>query len=59
VVEGTYADAAIIRTACGIGFPKPQDTVGELAPGDAYLPEGNEKSGRLIIDLVTRKVAPQ
>jgi hypothetical protein len=54
LVEATYADAATIKTACGKGLPKPRDAVGELVSGDA-----NVKSGRLIIDLVTRKVPPQ
>ena len=58
-VEADYADAAIIKTACGKGFPKPQDAFGELPPGDAYVPEDHQKSGKLIIDLATRKVAPQ
>jgi len=30
-----------------------------FAPGDAYVPEGREKNGKLVIDLVTRKIAPQ
>lgn len=58
-VEATYADAATIATACGDGFPKPQETFGYLAPGDAYLPDGHEKSGKLTLDIVTRKVTPQ
>ena len=59
VVEADYADAAIIKTACGKGFPKPEDAIGELPPGDAYVPEGRAKSGKLVVDLVTRKVAPR
>jgi hypothetical protein len=58
-VEATYADAAIIETACGKGFPKPDDAIGELPPGDAYVPEGHAKSGTLVIDLETRKIAPR
>jgi len=53
-----YADAATIRTACGKGFPKPKELFGTLSPGDAYVPPGHEKKGRVIIDLVTRKVGP-
>jgi len=59
VVEADYADAALIKTACGKGFAKPEDAIGELPPGDAYVPEGRAKSGKLVVDLVTRKVAPR
>ncbi len=58
-VDASYADAATIKTACGKGFPKPKETYGDLAPGDAYVPEGHEKNGRFVIDLLTRKIAPQ
>ena len=58
-VDASYADAETIETACGKGFAKPAQTFGELAPGDAYVPEGDEKSGKLVIDLVTRKAALQ
>lgn len=50
-----YADATI-RT--GYGFLKPKETFGTLARGDAYVPEGFEKKGRVIIDLATRTVLP-
>jgi hypothetical protein len=58
-VEVSYADADTIRTACGKGFPKPEETYGELAAGEAYVPEGYEKQGKLIIDLASRKVTAQ
>lgn len=58
-LEASYADADTIHTACGTGFPKPKETYGELAPGEAYVPEGYEKSGKVIIDLASRKVAVQ
>ncbi|HLZ03778.1 MAG TPA: hypothetical protein VKR55_16720 [Bradyrhizobium sp.] len=58
-VDASYADAETIRIACGKGFAKPAQTFGELAPGDAYVPEGDEKNGKLVVDLVTRKVAVQ
>ncbi len=54
--EASYADADTIRTACGKGFPKPAEVFGDLTPGDAYVPEGHEKHGKLTIDLTTRKV---
>jgi hypothetical protein len=56
--EATWADAETFKTACGKGFPKPKETFGTLSKGDAYVPEGFEKKGRVIIDLVTRKVLP-
>ena len=58
-VEATFADAATIRTACGKGFAKPAEAVGDLTPGDAYVPESHARKGKLIIDLATRKIAPQ
>ena len=58
-VEADYADAGIIKTACGKGFPKPPEAISEPPPGDAYVGEDHQTSGKLIIDLVTRKVAPQ
>jgi hypothetical protein len=56
--EASWADADVFKTACGKGFPKPQETYGTLLKGDAYVPEGFEKKGRVVIDLVTRKVVP-
>lgn len=58
IVDATYADEATIKTACGKGFPKPEETFGDLAPGHAHVPVGHEKSSKLIIDLVTRAVVP-
>ena len=52
----SYADAETIRTACGKGFPKPKEVFGDLVPGDAYVPEGHEKHGKVTIDLATKKV---
>jgi hypothetical protein len=59
VVEVAYADAEIIKTACAGGFPKPKETFGELADGEAYVPGGREKIGRFVIDLATRKLVPE
>lgn len=56
--DASFADADVFKTACGKGFPKPKDTFGTLAKGDAYVPEGSEKKGRVIIDLAKRKVVP-
>jgi hypothetical protein len=58
-VEVSYADADTIRTACGKGFPKSEETYGELTAGEAYVPEGYEKQGKLTIDLASRKVTVQ
>lgn len=54
-----HADAATIGKACRKGFPKPKEIFGKLSRGEAYVPEGYEKRGKFIIDLVTRKVTPQ
>jgi hypothetical protein len=58
-VEASYADAETIRTACGTGFPKPKETFGDLPPGDAYVPEGYEKRGKMTIDLAGRNISLQ
>ncbi len=58
-VEASYADAETFRTACGKGFPKPADAIGDLVPGNAYVPDGHEKHGRFIVDLASRKISPQ
>lgn len=57
-LEATYADADTFKTACSKGFPKPKEIFGTLAKGEAYVPPGYEKKGRIILDLVTRKVVP-
>ena len=56
--DATWADAEVFKTACGKGFPKPKEVFGTLAKGDAYVPDGFEKKGRVTIDLATRKVLP-
>jgi hypothetical protein len=56
--DATFADADAFRTACGKGFPRPKEIFGTLAKGDAWVPPGHEKNGRVIIDLATRKVVP-
>jgi hypothetical protein len=54
-----YADSDTIKTACRRGFPRPKEVFGKLARGEAYVPEGFEKQGRFVVDLVTRKVVPE
>jgi hypothetical protein len=56
--DATFADADVFKSACGKGFPKPKEIFGTLSKGDAYVPPGHEKKGRIIIDLVKRKVVP-
>src|SRR5882757_4159922 len=58
-VKASYADAKTIKKACGKKFPKPKEVFGKLTPGDAYVPDGYEKRGTFVIDLVTRKVTRQ
>ena len=43
IVDASYADAELITTACNKGFPKPEEAIGKLPPGDAYVPSGREK----------------
>ena len=59
MVDTTYADADLIATVCRKGYPKPEEAAGWLAQGDAYVPTGREKTGKFVIDLLTRKIAPQ
>ena len=59
IVDTTYADTDLIATVCRKGYPKPLEATGWVAQGDAYVPTGLEKTGKFVIDLVTRKVAPQ
>jgi hypothetical protein len=59
IADASYADADLIAKACNKGFPKPEEAIGEIPPGDAYMPSGREKNGKFVIDLVTRKVMPQ
>ncbi|MGJ4891476.1 hypothetical protein ACQR1Y_25045 [Bradyrhizobium sp. HKCCYLRH3099] len=56
VAAVSYADSETIATACGKGFPKPKDAeeLRELAPGEAYVPEGYAKTGSVIIDIESR-----
>src|SRR5262249_42404130 len=58
IVDTTYADADLLATVCAKGYPKPEEATGWLATGDAYVPTGREKTGKFVIDLLTRKVAP-
>ena len=58
-IEASFADADTVRTACEKGFPKPKETFGELAPGDAYVPEGFEKHGKRTIDIGSRKITAE
>lgn len=56
--DATWADADVFKTACGKGFAKPKEIFGTLPKGEAYVPPGLEKKGRLTIDLATRKLVP-
>lgn len=58
IVNVDYADAAVIRTACGKGYPKPKETFGTLPKGERYVPDRYVKKGRFVIDLASRAVIP-
>lgn len=58
-VSVDHADAATVRAACARKLPKPKETFGRLPKGQAYVPAGYEKKVTFLIDLVTRKAAPQ
>ena len=56
--DATWADAETLKTVCSKAFSKPKETFGTLPKGEAYVPEELAKKGRVVIDLVTRKVLP-
>ena len=58
-VEASWADAETFRTACGKGFARPPEAIGELVPGDAWMPDDRIKRGTVVIDLATRKVTAE
>jgi hypothetical protein len=59
ILEASWADVETFRTACGKGFAKPAEAVADLVPGDAWVPDDRIKRGKVVVDLSTRKVAPQ
>ncbi len=58
-LDAAWADAETVRTACGTGFPKPADAIGDPPPGAAFVPEDRIKRGKIVVDLKTRKVGTQ
>lgn len=58
-LEASWADAETIRAACGKGFPKPEEAIGDPIPGDAWMPDDRIKHGKIVVDLATRKVTTQ
>jgi hypothetical protein len=58
-LEASWADADTVRTACGKGFPKPADAIGDLVPGDAWMPDDRIKRGTIVVDPAARKVTAQ
>ena len=58
-VEASWADAETFRAACGKGFARPPEAIGELVPGDAWMPDDRIKRGTVVIDLATRKVGTE
>jgi hypothetical protein len=58
-LEANWADAATIHTACGKGFAKPAEAIGDPIPGDAWMPDDRMKRGTIVVDLATRKVGTQ
>jgi hypothetical protein len=58
-VDIAHADKDTIETACQKGFPRPKEISGEPGPGEAYVPPGQEKKARFVIDLTTSKAVPE
>jgi len=58
-LDASWADAETFRTACGMGFERPAEAIGDLVPGDAWVPDDRIGRGKVVVDLATRKVAAQ
>jgi hypothetical protein len=58
-LNASWADAETFRTACGKGFPRPKEAIGELVPGDAWVPDDRMKRGKVVVDLATRKATAE
>jgi hypothetical protein len=58
-LQASWADTETFRTACGKGFARPVEAIGDLVPGDAWVPDDRMKRGTVVVDLVTRKVGMQ
>jgi hypothetical protein len=58
-LEASWADAETISTACGKGFARPAEAIGDPVPGDAWMPDDRIRNGKVVVDLVTRKVTAQ
>jgi hypothetical protein len=58
-LDASWADAETVRTACGKGFAKPAEAIGDLVPGDAWVPDDKIKRGTIVVDLATRKLTAQ
>jgi hypothetical protein len=58
-LEAAWADVETVRTACGKGFPKPEDATRDPPPGAAFVPEDRIRRGKIVVDLATRKVTTQ
>src|ERR1700759_1275152 len=58
-VDASWADDETVRVACGKGFSRPTDAIGDLAPGDAWVSDDRIKRGKILLDLAARKVTPQ
>jgi hypothetical protein len=40
-------------------FARPNEAIGELVPGDAWMPDDRMKRGKIVADLAARKVTAQ
>jgi hypothetical protein len=58
-LDASWANGETFRTACGEGFGRPEEAISDPAPGDAWVPDDRMTRGKILIDLATRKVAPQ
>jgi hypothetical protein len=45
-LEASWADAETLRIACGKGFPRPTEAIGEPVPGDAWMPDDPDQEGQ-------------
>jgi hypothetical protein len=56
LVSATYADREAIQQACRPGAPRPQEAIGDLGPGEAFIDSKAVKEGRFLLNLGTKEL---
>ena len=56
LLSATYADREAIQQACRPGAPRPQEAIGDLGPGEAFIDSKAVKEGRFLLHLGTKEL---